>query len=403
MNSSHDPLKDLIASDDFVEIERSVASFNLFRVLRCADYEIRHSNVLAWLLDPTETHGAGDSFLRSFLEEAGLTVQTPIRLARVRREWRNIDILVELHTSREIFVICVENKIYAKQGKNQLTRYREDVEKLHEGAKHVFIFLTLRKEKPRDSQFVSVSYDQVASMLRSVLKLSLSMEPSILITNYLDVIEAKLEEGHRESRIERLCKAHPQAVDVLVQSIDKIGGTQSLRPFRDFEAHHSALDVILRYRPNRHTEIANLVKKWIDSESAKRGWKRAHDDSRIVRFVPKAWQSFQGRAKLPRLFVAIHLAEELPHLRFVASDDAPSEWKEAIAKRSLNWSLPGVISEARKRSGKYGFYIEPLPDIRELPSNEEAGVRIWQAFLAAMDRNEIESLVDEVARLVTRV
>ena len=33
--------------------------FNTFDVLRYAEYEIRHSNVLAWLLDPGQTHGIG--------------------------------------------------------------------------------------------------------------------------------------------------------------------------------------------------------------------------------------------------------------------------------------------------------------------------------------------------------
>lgn len=39
-------------------------NFNAFEVLRYSDYEIRHSNVLAWLLTPGETHGAGDAFLK---------------------------------------------------------------------------------------------------------------------------------------------------------------------------------------------------------------------------------------------------------------------------------------------------------------------------------------------------
>lgn len=33
--------------------------FNLFDVLKISGTEIRHSNVLAWLLDPNENHGLG--------------------------------------------------------------------------------------------------------------------------------------------------------------------------------------------------------------------------------------------------------------------------------------------------------------------------------------------------------
>ena len=42
--------------------------FNVFDVLRNADYEIRHSNVIAWLLQPDDTHGLNGRFLRWFVD-----------------------------------------------------------------------------------------------------------------------------------------------------------------------------------------------------------------------------------------------------------------------------------------------------------------------------------------------
>ena len=54
-------LKKLMESSEFKRYHQAVKNppFNLFDVLRHADYEIRHSNVLEWLLDPGGTHGAG--------------------------------------------------------------------------------------------------------------------------------------------------------------------------------------------------------------------------------------------------------------------------------------------------------------------------------------------------------
>ena len=40
---------------------------NIFDVLKVTNTEIRHSNILAWLLDPNENHGIGDSFLKEFI------------------------------------------------------------------------------------------------------------------------------------------------------------------------------------------------------------------------------------------------------------------------------------------------------------------------------------------------
>lgn len=41
--------------------------FNLFDVLKASRNEIRHSNVLAWLLDANENHEIGDIFLSIIL------------------------------------------------------------------------------------------------------------------------------------------------------------------------------------------------------------------------------------------------------------------------------------------------------------------------------------------------
>ena len=60
-------LKKLIDDPRFLKYHAETVKgkrFNPFDVLRYSDYEIRHSNVLAWLLQPNETHRIGDAFLR---------------------------------------------------------------------------------------------------------------------------------------------------------------------------------------------------------------------------------------------------------------------------------------------------------------------------------------------------
>ena len=46
---------------------RKRKDFNVFDVLQYAEFEIRHSNVLAWLLQPEESHRIGRLFLDRFL------------------------------------------------------------------------------------------------------------------------------------------------------------------------------------------------------------------------------------------------------------------------------------------------------------------------------------------------
>ena len=52
---------------ELTALEALLSRFNIFRVLRAAKHEIRHSNMLAWLLTPDESHGLGDRFFRRWL------------------------------------------------------------------------------------------------------------------------------------------------------------------------------------------------------------------------------------------------------------------------------------------------------------------------------------------------
>jgi len=92
-------------------LERLAGGFNLFETLKLTHQEIRHSNVLSWLLDPDENHGLGGAFLRAWLmqvvEESGtaeldvVAVHTAeFRNVAIRREWRHIDKIIATYTDR---------------------------------------------------------------------------------------------------------------------------------------------------------------------------------------------------------------------------------------------------------------------------------------------------------------
>ena len=50
-------------------LENDFSKFNIFDCLKLTRAEIRHSTFLAWLLDPNETHGLNDFFLKEFLKK----------------------------------------------------------------------------------------------------------------------------------------------------------------------------------------------------------------------------------------------------------------------------------------------------------------------------------------------
>jgi hypothetical protein len=63
-----DHILNFIYNYDQLEIlKSSLNRFNPFKILKIEDHEVRHSNVLSWLLNPNENHNFDDKFLKKFL------------------------------------------------------------------------------------------------------------------------------------------------------------------------------------------------------------------------------------------------------------------------------------------------------------------------------------------------
>ncbi|WP_301010684.1 PDDEXK-like family protein [Anaerotignum lactatifermentans] len=124
-------------------------SFNLFDVLKITRVEIRHSNMLAWLLDPNENHGLEKNVLEGFIRFAivsggcELSVFDLLKITYedfcVYREWNHLDILAVSKQSK--IVLCIENKIDSGEGYRQLERYRKWIYDAYPEYQKVLIFL----------------------------------------------------------------------------------------------------------------------------------------------------------------------------------------------------------------------------------------------------------------------
>ena len=121
-----------------VDLERLTAladRFNVFVAMGAVRQELRHSDFLSFLLDPTANHRLGPAFLSRFLERAleegdsevsvGEITGADLSTATVRREWRHVDILI--HDAVNRIVCVIENKIGAREHSDQLERYRKTV------------------------------------------------------------------------------------------------------------------------------------------------------------------------------------------------------------------------------------------------------------------------------------
>ncbi len=108
-------LKDVIASASKAGMWRK-GRVDLFSIFERRNREALRSDVLAWLLDPDESHGCQDQLLRQVLTRVGVKKSEPGRVSVVREHrlspTRRVDIFV---TMGRIWV-AIENKIEAVEG-----------------------------------------------------------------------------------------------------------------------------------------------------------------------------------------------------------------------------------------------------------------------------------------------
>jgi PD-(D/E)XK nuclease superfamily len=233
---------------DNVDLERLEALldvFNIFEAIGAVRQELRHSDFLAFLLDPQQNHGLGDAFLKKLLQKvlvsASITTTpiTPIDLdvwtldqILVLREWRNIDILL-IDESHKL-VIILENKIDTGEHSDQLRRYYLTVQQHFPGRTIIGLFLTPEGEMPSYDAFLPVEYRQICNLLESLAESrasTLGAEVLIVIRHYTQMLRRYIMS---ESQIIELSQ-------------------------RIYRKHRRALDLIYEHRPDRQAVIRDIL------------------------------------------------------------------------------------------------------------------------------------------------
>ena len=143
------------------ERNRKGENYNLFSILNIERYELKHSALIANLLDPKGSHGCGDAFLRAFFEIALKGTAYPFESSTPPQSYTEhytgpivgdtggrIDILVESKSSsyglkNSRYGLIIENKIYAGDQDKQLTRYDNYGKETFGADRYLLVYLTL--------------------------------------------------------------------------------------------------------------------------------------------------------------------------------------------------------------------------------------------------------------------
>ncbi|XRG77015.1 PD-(D/E)XK nuclease family protein [Rossellomorea sp. GAMAL-10_SWC] len=255
------------------QLDSKLNVFNLFETLQIYRTEIRHSNVLAWLMKPHENHGLGDLFLKKFLQHTYIENKRQLEKFdfsmlefatieysdfQVYREWNNIDILAVSEDNQ--IVIVFENKIGSKESQHQLNKYLTKVEEEFQDYKKLFIFLTPEGDIPSDSEnWVILTYFQILDVLLKAIDLKKTALDTRVIEFLNQYIETVRRYVMREHDLEKLCR-------------------------EIYYKHQKALDLIFEYKPDVFLEISEYAEGLISSDS-----NNLMDlcSKTYVRFIPK--------------------------------------------------------------------------------------------------------------------
>lgn len=280
----------LVLDTDFIKLELLYQKPNIFSALKLAHHEIRHSNFLGWLLDPSQTHGLGIKFLKLVLfdilhdervNDISVTSIGNLNLdkAVVWREWKNIDILIKI----EDLVITIENKVLSGESKHQLKKYKDSISKEFGKSKQVFVFLTPNGfESSLNDDYVNYSYERIIWILEVITtayKEAISPSVMVYLNDYIETLKTKFMANGEINKLAR----------------------------QVYINHKDLFDFILNNTPNPLKEFQD----YFDNKVQGYGWKKQTCQKNYVRFltpklldiVPRNSTTWKGEAFLFEFFI----------------------------------------------------------------------------------------------------
>jgi hypothetical protein len=244
----------IVDNKELEQLESLLEQFNIFEAIGAVRQELRHSDFLAFLLDPQQNHGLGDTFAKKLLQrllsnfERSRFPVSPIDFdvwsldqTVVLREWQSIDVLLvdELHQ----LVVLIENKVDSSEHSNQLARYYNIVQQHYSAYKIIAIYLTPEGDDPSDERYVAASYKLIGDLVQELVHTrssTLGSDVRTLMLHYSQMLGRHIVS---DSQIAELCR-------------------------RIYQKHKKALDLIYEHRPDQQQATLEIIKKLVQQESS---------------------------------------------------------------------------------------------------------------------------------------
>lgn len=328
MAYSFESIAQLDHSKEFARLHQKFNQFNPFKVLRVDQFEIRHSNVLAWLLDPNENHQLGSFFIKKLLSRLVTRVENEEKIegsdwftylyasfsdVEVSREVKTdtnrfIDLLVVVPSLK--LVIVIENKFHSNESSGQLEDYLTYTRNRFgaDGYSIVPIFLTLTSDTPSYPDYWIVDYHDVLEIIKLHIELhkeAISDSVYEFLVYYTAILKEQLVQDEESIQLALdIYQANKAAIDVVFLSqhsellrqpryqkvLEQIGTStekQQLVLKQIYEKKKQTIDFIFKMGSN---VLREAFLTFVKIEDIPEGTYKVH--IQVPNFILPEWQDF---------------------------------------------------------------------------------------------------------------
>ncbi|EEL47997.1 hypothetical protein bcere0022_48370 [Bacillus cereus Rock3-44] len=234
-------------SIEFEKLHSKFNRFNPFKILKVDKFEIRHSNMISWLLDPNGNHHLSSFFVNKLLSKTFVKIENEDLISEYnfiklhKQSLQDLEVFREVQTSKnkridilaisesQKIVILIENKYKSSESDGQLQNYLDFVNSKYEGYTIIPIFLSLDGSAPSHEAYFTLDYGDILNILKGQLEINSEYTSSTIkdfLSYYIDILEGELVRDEEDIELAlTIYKNHKDAVDFLCLSGDgKVAG-----------------------------------------------------------------------------------------------------------------------------------------------------------------------------------
>lgn len=364
--------------------------FNLFSVLKISNMEIRHSNILAWLLDPNENHGLGDAFIRAFMTRIvahynpGKVNAFNVLLQdyysyQVLRESNRMDIVLYSHDEKT--AVIIENKIWAGESPTQLKTYLDKSKIEYKDCNQLlYVFLSPEGRNSSDPDtWVSLSYAEVVDSLNEAQKgIQIKPEAQLLIKNYIEIVRREIMK-ERDEDLERVCNEifnkHRVALGLIFENVNIDSSLESAIILEELHKLHDEGKIIVIDKKNNWAFLTSAMNAYLPELNQPNGsWGST--------FI--YWYWFEIKELKNGRYLSLHLelggwgiSEDIKEREKTLAKAAGKnkfeinrygrikEWKEKLSQDDYQASIKGAVNN---------LVVQALADEKELLEKTKASL-----------------------------